>query len=220
MDKHEVFRWVLKGIEAIAAITGILYYHKWKNTFWRWLSLYLLFIVAAEFTGMYLRENVTHQANVSFYSFIVRPVTFLFFYWIFYKYDISNSMRNKVSLLFTGLYLLSLLADYLYFQHEKYWVQSFSFSMGTVLLLGLLLRFFINFVFRVDILNYKKDMMFWFAFSLFIYYLGTFPFFALRNTLASKFPSIFDGYWYVQMTLSCFMYLLFAFSFIWAKPKS
>ena len=219
MDNFEIFRWVLKACELLAALTGFLCWHKWKGSFWKWFSFYFLFIVTAELTGMYLRDNISHQANNLFYSFIVRPVSFLFFFWVFYRYDSINGIRNKISGCLALIYAGCLAGDYLYFQHQKFWIQSFSFSAGTVLLLILLIRFFINFVFKSDILQYSRNMMFWFSFSLFLYYLGTFPFFALRNTLAANYPSVFTGYWYVQMSLSCLMYLLLSFSFIWAKPK-
>lgn len=220
MDRVEMIKWAVKICEIIAAITGCICWFKWRKTYWKWFPVYLIFIALSEFVGRYLSQNISHQANNYYYSFVVRPSTYLFFFWIFYSYDRVKGIKKKPQLYISILFIICVIADYFFFQHRKYWIQSFSMSMGTVLLLVLLVRFFLHFLFKGDIFKFYREMMFWFSVIIFIYYLGTFPFFALRNTLASNYPVLFINYWYVQMGLSCLMYLLFAFSLIWTKPRS
>lgn len=220
MDKVEVMRSFVKGCEALAALTGFLCWQKWRKEFWSAFPFYLLFIVLAEFAGTYLSDHVSHQVNIDFFAFAVRPVTFLFFFWVFYKNDRSVQRKNKIIMPLVCVYFAGLIADYFFFRHEKMWVQSFSFSLGAVLLLVLQIRFFIHLVFNDDVLGYKRSMMFCVSGGLFLYYTGSFPFYALRNTLANNYPALFYTYWVIVMCLSCLMYLIFTFSFVWAKPRS
>jgi hypothetical protein len=61
--------------------------------------------------------------------------------------------------------------------------------------------------------------MFWTALGLIIFYLGTFPLYALRNTLVKHYLSVFTGYYYVSFVLNYCMYILFSIGFICHKPK-
>lgn len=220
MDKVEVMRSFVKGCEALAALTGFLCWQKWRKSFWIAFPFYLLFIVLVENLGKFIAENISHQANNYFHYFFSRPVTFMFFYWVFYQYDRSVHRNNKIILPIAVVYLIGVIIDYLYIRYEIMWRQSFSFSVGTILMLILLIRFFIYFVFNAAILDYHRSMMIWVSLGLFLYYVGIFPFFTFRNELFDKLPDLFYTYWYIQMSLSGLMYLLFSFSFIWAKPKS
>lgn len=219
MNKFDVLKTILLVFELLAALTGLLLLNKWRRTFWVYFPFYLLFISLSEITATYFARHIGHWANNNLHSFVIRPVTFLFFYWLFYKQDQADKRQNPVNTLVAVVYIAGLLADYFYFRHETLWIHSFSFSLGTVLLLVLLVRYFAYFIFN-NILNYRRSMMFWVSLALFIYYVITFPFFALRNTLAKEYPEIFINYWYVQMCLSCLMYILFTFSFIWTRPRS
>ena len=68
--------------EILAFITSAVFLFKANNRSLRWFPFFLFFIVAVEFTAMYIRQ-VLHQPNVWLYNFSI-PVEYLFFGLIFF----------------------------------------------------------------------------------------------------------------------------------------
>ena len=96
---------------------------------------------------------------------------------------------------------------------------SFSIVIGDLLLFVLIIAHFYNYSFSQKMLHFKYDIMFWVSVGILGYYVIGLPLDALYNTLSTRYYKIFEVYWFAYMVLDCLMYLLFAFSFIWAKPK-
>jgi len=220
LNKYEIFRAATLICEGIAALTAILYWPKWKNTGWKWLTIYLVFIFLGELAGRYLRLHpLPFITNPEFYSYIMNPVQYLFLLSFFHRYFKENGKPGWMTGLFMLLYLVVWLVDNLYFQYGRYTWGSFSDSFGDLLLLVVGIRFFYYFIFGDKIIYFKKEMMFWFCTGVLFFYFGSLPLDALRNILAKKYYSIFEVYWFISMGLCCCMYLIFAGSYLWAKPK-
>ncbi len=62
-------------------------------------------------------------------------------------------------------------------------------------------------------------MLFWVSLGLLLYYLGTFPYYGLRNTFVKDFHDVFVTYTYIEYFLNSLMYLMFTISFIWGNPN-
>lgn len=218
MDKYEVMRWISKFCESIAAIACLLILPRWRKTYWKWLSVYVLFVAVSEWIGYYLRLHpLSFLLNPDYYSFIVHPGIFFFIFFIIKKNDSGRNNRLFQGVAF--IYILSCIVDYLFLRKQSFWFMSFSYMVAIVLLITLLLRFYYEYFFSDKILSYKNNISFWMCTSWFIYYCGTFPFFALRNTLAKNYESVFDVYWFIQMITSCLMYVSIIFIYKWAKQK-
>ena len=86
-------------------------------------------------------------------------------------------------------------------------------------MLILILSYFFQLVTSNSILNFKNNMLFWVCLGMLLYYLGTFPYFGLRNTFATNFQDVFNTYTYIAYFLNALMYLMFTISFIWGKPN-
>jgi hypothetical protein len=106
-----------------------------------------------------------------------------------------------------------------YVSKEKWWFSSFSYTIGNIILLGLILSCLYKIIKSDDILQFRASMMFWVCLGLLFFYLGSLPFFGLWNYLNNNHPAIFDNYWYIQMALNYLMYFTFSLGFIWHKPK-
>lgn len=66
----------------------------------------------------------------------------------------------------------------------------------------------------------RKNFFFWICTGLLVFYLLTFPLFGLFKYLAVNYPeSILPVYFRIMLVLDCFMYLIFAYAFLWTKPK-
>lgn len=210
--------WVLNFLEIAACITGFISFKKLKNTYWKWLPFYLFFIVCLEFTGRYFASTEQYAANLLLFKYIGFPAQFFFFYFMFYKH---RYYTNKSGLVVAGgiIYLTSIIIETIFLEKKYYWFHSFSYSVGNVILLVLLLTYFFTLIKGKDILYFSNSLMFWFSLGLLVYYLGTLPYWALRNMLIMKYRSVFESYSYVMLVLNYCMYLLFITGIIKCRPK-
>lgn len=218
MDKYDIMRLIAKVCESIAAVSCIILLPRWRKSEWKLIPFYVLFVAVSEWTGYYLRIHpVSFLQNPDYYSFIVHPVIFFFIYTFLYSIDDKKNIGLLLGI--SVLYVISCIVDSVFFRMQSFWFMSFSYMIGVVLLLTLLIRFYLRFFFSDRILHFRSSASFWICTAWFIYYAGTFPFFALRNTLAQNYYNVFVIYWFVQMIASCLMYISIIFIFKWAKQR-
>lgn len=210
---------LLDLFEFSACLAGFLSWGKIRHSYWRWFPVYLSIVFATEMIAKYfalVRHNV--PLNIAVYRFFGLPFEFLFLFWLFHQYFRGGPAR-KWPLIAAATYLLALLVDLCYISGTRHFFDSFSYTIGNILLLILLLRFFLQFSNSDEILEYKTAMMFWVSLGLIIFYLGSLPFYGLRNTLNDQYRSLFYEYWRIQYLLGYLMYGFFIIAFIWGRPK-
>ncbi len=205
-------------MEAVACFTAFMYIRKLRQTPWIYFAVYLASIVVCEVVGNMLTRNNMRAANYHFYGYFVVPLEFLFFFWLFYK-TYTGKKYKWLPMACTVLYIISWLLDNLWLNRYEFSFQSVSYTVGNLLLLLLILRYFIQLVTSEAILNFKRDMLFWISAGLLIFYLGSFPFYGLQNTMAHKYHELYTYASYITYLLDSLMYLMFTFSFIWGKPN-
>jgi hypothetical protein len=207
-------------MEFLAFLCGIINFKKINNSFWKWFVYYLGFIVAGETVGLlllYAFHNGTASRDV--YNYVVIPVEFLFFCWLYYRYFISNPRLRIWPLAGAAIYAVSWLTDSFFVPGMMIWLFTFSYLVGVVVLLVLTILFFTRFMESKEILHYKNNMMFWISLGLLIFYIITSPYFALRSALYKDNRQIFWIYFYIQFGVNYLMYTLFGLSFVWAKTR-
>ena len=206
-------------MEGVAAVTAFIYMKKWRLTYWKWFPFYLAFIVLADMTGTYIASQKLYILSFDFYMYLVIPIEFLFFFWIFYKsYKVpKNKLFPKVSVI---IYLIGFLSDFFCFRHSHYFHFSLSYTIGNILLLLLILKYFNELVNSDKVLRYQQDILFWVSVGLLTYYLGSSPFFGLRNILVYKYENLNRYYSYFVNILDSLMYLTFTLGVICGKPNS
>lgn len=204
--------------ELLAFGVGICFWKKFRNSYWKLFVFYLGLICVNESLGLYLISIKRQSLNYNLFLFWGIPLQFLFFFWLFGRQ--AEQKQDKIlPLISTLIYIIAWSIEILFLKGVKMWFFSFSYTLGNLLLVILLINYLLKFINSDKILNYKNNMMFWVAIGIAIFYLGTLPFFALRNTLYYQFRDVFYVYNYIQLILGCLMYLVFALSFIWGKPK-
>jgi hypothetical protein len=210
---------ILNFIELICFLTGIIYCKKIKNTLWVWFVVYLGFIVCGEFATNYLHYYAHHGDKVNkIENYLIIPLEFLFLYWLYYKH--AKSLRSKLLIIVCSLiYIGSFIADQYFFQGKKFIFDSFSYCMGNMLLLVVIISFFTSFSKTDEILHYQSSMIFWVSLGAIVFYLGTMPYFGLIHLLYDKYRTIFNYYTYLMFAFNWLMYLLFIIGFIKWKPK-
>src|ERR1044071_517630 len=160
---------VLNVLEALAAVFAFLFWQRTKYSYWRSFPFYLMFIVAAELVGRYLEYKNFNTSNYALYNYLVIPVEFLFFFWIFH-HAFNKSKYKSLPMWCGGIYMACWLVDVFYLGRHNFFFYSFSYTIGNLLLLVLILRFFFQLVTGDAILRFRKDMMFWVSAGLLIYY--------------------------------------------------
>ncbi len=211
---------ILRIAELAACIAGFVFYKKYNHTAYRQFSYYLLFIVLAEFAGRYFEYFNYQTANKVLYTYLVIPIEFLFFFWLFNR-TFVNVKDKRLPLASGIIYIACWLVDILFLKDKLLWFfYSFSYTIGNLFLLVLIFRYYMRLITTDAILNFRQDMMFWISGGLLLFYLGTFPFYGLLNVLTKRYIQLTIAYSYVVVTLNCLMYLMFTLGFIWSNPNS
>ncbi|MGB8190776.1 MAG: hypothetical protein WCF67_02600 [Chitinophagaceae bacterium] len=213
-----IIRWGLNFFEILACVTGFVYWSKWRHSYWKWFPVYLAVIVLVELTGKYLWLNENIELNISLYKYFGIPVQFLFYFWLFNKYFRSYK-ENKWPAIGAAIYIISALVDVIYLNKEKFWFSSFSYMVGNIILVVLIMIFLIRMTASGDLLEYKTNLMFWVCIGLLIFYLGTLPFYGLRNYLFAEYHEVFRKYWYIQFGFGYLMYISFVIGFVCSRQR-
>lgn len=204
---------LLLWCEFICATTAIFKFKEIKNTYWKWFTIFIIYIFIIEKFGVYLFDLFLIKKDV-FFAFIGIPIQYVFFFWL---YSIKSLKNKKLFFIFTSLYLLSFIPIELYFKSFDI-VYSFNMTTGTFLLMILVFLEFKKQIQNDDILQFWTNKMFYINIGIMLFYVGTLPFFGLYNLLLKE-PTIWNAYYIYFLISNCLMYLFFTASFIWGKPK-
>jgi len=201
--------------ELFAALTGIFYYKKFKNSYWKWFIFYLAFIgIAGIIHKFYILKYYSDNANY-FFSYFVIPVEFLFFYWL---YACKSLKQTKLFWLFSTLYLLSF-AFHSLVKEEISSIYSFNYVVGAFLLGILVFLEYLKQIKSDDIVKFKDNMMFYVNLGVCLLYIGTLPFFSFFEVLV-KNMEIYMNYYILFLIVNHLMYLLFTAAILWGKPNT
>lgn len=203
----------------MACLIGFFSFKKLKGSYWAFFPFYLFVLVLAECVGWMLRKSDMISSNIHLYNYFVIPLEFCFTFWLFYQ-SFKAKKYKWLPAVCTVVYFCSWIVDMVYLSRLRFSFYSFSYTVGNLVLLVLILTYFIQLVTSDAILNFRTDMMFWVSLGLLFYYLGSFPYYGLRNTIAYNFRELNITYSYIVLVLDCLMYLMFTFSFIWGKPNT
>ncbi len=205
--------------EFIAYIFGFLYFKKVKGTLWQYFPFYLLFILVAETLGYIskVRNNIVFNQNL--FQYVVIPVEFLFFFWLFYE-SFSLKWQKYFSLGSSLIYLSIVILNSVLLKNKVFAFFSISYTVGNLLLLIQILIFYVQLISGNELLNFRTSRLFWVSLGLLIFYLGSFPYFGLIHELYKSHYEVYLAYKNIVMVLDSVMYIMFAISFIWGKTTN
>lgn len=205
--------------EALSMFAGIITWRKHKGTVLNTFTIYLAVIVTCEITGNRLLYYGYKMVSNYLFTFFVIPIEFLFLFYLFYKLTKSKKIKYFI-IISTTLIVISFLIEQFYLKNsQKYFFLSLFYSVSNILLLIIIFLFSLRWLQHGNIINYTENSIFWIITGLLLFYLGTFPLFAMFNTLWDLDKNLFRKYYSVQFILNWLMYLLFTIAFIWGKPK-
>lgn len=211
------FMLTLLFCQGLAAMLSLIKWNELKTSHFKYLSMYLVFIFLSELTGFLLGEFGSKRINQDYYNFIVIPIEFLFFFWLYLMHAKSNYLRNVI---FKSVVIyLSVFFIENFFLSEKSFL-SISYMFGSFFLLIIIFGYLFWFIRKGDLENIRFNPLIYISIGLLVFYMGSFPYYGLKNYLWTEYKVIGNNYWYVVTSLNCFMYCMFTISLLCNYQKS
>lgn len=202
-----------------AALTGLLLMNKWKTTPVRYFIIYLFVIALCEIAGYFLGENHLYITKGYLYKYGVLPFEFFFFSFFFYKI-LDSKISKRVITTCALLFLLCWIFEIIFLDNQYLPFSSFSYSVGNLFLLIYIFSYFNCLAVSEKILFFYKEPFFWITAGLMIFYLGSFPYYLIFNTIAKNYyRTIYLPYHLIVIFMNYLMYSIFTFALICTKPS-
>ncbi|MBQ4818756.1 hypothetical protein [Aquimarina sp. MMG016] len=197
----------------MAAIIGVIYFYKYKNTALKYFLLLLWYVTINDIIGMYLREKVTHYNAIIYNIYYVVNFTYLL---LLYRAYLSNKKSKVVVLTFTLIYLFSFIVNG-FFENYLIEFQRFPYIIAALFLIITVILYFSEVLNSEKVLHAKKNLLFWISVGLLLYYVGNIPFRIIRN----YYQDLADAtiLFLVNLTLGIVMYICFIIGFLWSDKK-
>lgn len=208
----EILRCILLFVELLAGIVALYYFFQLKNTYWKWFSIYLIFIAIQEVVSYsIISKNINN-----YYVYFGIPLQFLFLFWLYAYKSLNNKILYATSSI---IYLATYFPIELYFK-EKYVLNKINMTIGTSILIILVIMEFLKQIKNDDILLFKENKMFYINTGVILFYIGTYPFWGFFDIiLRQENKTILTFYSFYFILSNIIMYLLFTASFIWGKHR-
>ena len=216
-----------KYFDLLAAITGTIFFYKYKHTYLRYFLYLLWYITFSEFFADYIHENKIksllyfNPLNNLYYNHwvynAIDTVSFIVYYFIYYNAISGKRFKNWIKI-FAFSYIALSLVNWVFVQNFLGEIQSYLFIIGAIFLIISIIFYFVELLRSDKVLIFHKNLLFWVSVGLLLYYSGNIPFAAEFNGYA-LIPGIHKLFLIVNI-LAILMYLIFIFGFIWSKKES
>nr|WP_294903849.1 hypothetical protein [uncultured Lacibacter sp.] len=171
--------------EILALLTSIVCWRWIRSTFFKWLLLFLLFIVVVELTGKYFGV-VLAKPNAWLYNFSV-PAEYLFFTWLLSMHYRSKWFKQTARWFLAGFAVFALLQLFVWGELLKF--NSIFLKLGSFAMIVFSCFYFIDFMREEVPLNPVKEPVFWIASGLFLFNTGEFLYVSLSDLLFSNWQT-------------------------------
>ena len=210
--------YVIPNVLSLIAVT-ILY--KKLQPRWMRLFLYFLLLTFLDNLGGYMYAHYLQKSN-HFIENIYLLISFSFYFFLFYKTAETKKYKIIIKTFFT-IFLLFAFLDLL-FINGFYYFNTYSSSVGSILIILSCLIYF-SYLFTSDeLLNYFRIPMFWISTGLLFFFTGS----LVQNSLIRYFiaNNIDPGgriYYFIMTTLNILLHGSFIISFLcnqkWKKAR-
>lgn len=199
-------------IQLIVAIIALFFWNTFKQLEYRLYIVSLWFIVFVEVFALYYGRHVSEIGYNKIVFNIRNIINFYFLFWLFYRFSESYNFKKTISVLGV-LYAISLMYEIGFekinpFQQPQ--VKSFILAGFSVMLC--VFYYFFEMLNSSRIVNIYRDLFFWIAVSLFVYYLVFTPF-KIGETNFFKLEDYFYLF-YIKQAITIFSSLILITGFI------
>ena len=209
---------LIKYFELIAGLTGIVFYFKKRRVIWFAFAVFLVCLFGMEVLGQWLGQQKMVIANTNLYKWFIIPLLFTSYHLMYYSFSSKKVKPFIIYSLF--VFILMALIENLYLSKQHFYTISITLGYGCTAILLFSLNYFFWLLKDDALLHYRYSMPFWFCTGLLVFYLGSFPYLVLFNSLGfSVNKAAYNLFRWCFIFLNYIMYLLFTIGFLWSKPK-
>ena len=201
----------------LVGIFGLIYTWNQPKSYWKSFPIFLILLGIFDELGSTVYKQFGKSSGTYYYTIFIIPFQIIYFLWI-----LNKNMKTDKRLHYLGLavYFLSVVAEILFYRNNKSpYFMSLSYTVGNLVLLANILRYFYQLSISEKILTFFRERMFWISLGLLIFWLGALPYYGIFNYLYDSYPSVFAFYYPFMMLFNYTMYTCFLVSFIWERKS-
>jgi hypothetical protein len=211
------FRTYLYAYVSLVGFFGLIYTWNQPKNYWKSFPIFLMMIGILDGLGTPIYDNFGNNIGNNYYTLFLIPAQVIYYIWIINKNIVTEKRFYYLSLV---VFFLSILVETLFFRDYKgAYFLSLSFTIGNLVLLANILRYFYQLSTSEKILTFFNEKMFWVSLGLLIFWLGSLPFYGIFNYLNTNFPRVFLYYYPFVLVFNYTMYTCFLISFIWGRKS-
>jgi len=212
-----------KYFELVAAITGTIFFYKYKHTCLKYFLYLLWYITFTEFFVGFAKRNEfliyiddSGQLYNNWFYNLLYFILFITMYLIYLKL-IKNSTYKLWIKIFIISYIIISIINWSIIQNFVLDASVLPYIIGSLFLIISVIFYFIELLKSDKILVFHKQLLFWISVGLLLFHTGTIPFSIEYNGYA-LIPGVHKLFLIISI-LSHIMYLIFTFGFIWSKKE-
>ena len=219
------------GVELLAALTGVIFYRKYKYSNAKYFIYFLVFIALAELASSYT-NFIENDGVFSFLKGTVFQKNYWFgaLYWtlggiLFYSYYFLKLIKTKSFVLVIKIsryFFLVFFIIYVLFNWNDYFIKPFPVIdiLGAIIIFLSVIFYFIEILKSDVVLTFYKSLNFYIAATIFIWWIIITPIVFFNVYFRHVDWNFIFLKWQIYLVANIFMYLTFTISLIWCKPES
>lgn len=209
MDAFDSYSYYL---EIITLIIGLIRYKEFRNFKFKFILFFLAYVVL---NILLLEIFKAYLINVTVYHAINTLIYFAFFL-LWYKSLLTNTYRKRILNILLIIFIVFWIYDIFLLEGFQQIFMSYSFLLGTFLLIIAVVFYFIEMLKRNVVLNITRSPYFWVSFGVLVYCATYFAFYITSLILSTESPVILSV---VLFLIHSILYGCFGIAFIRANRK-
>lgn len=217
-------------VETLAAVTGLIFYKKFKHTDARFFIWFLVYIALCEYLGSY--SKYCHEDG---FLYFLQGTLFEYNYWwstlywkigailfiAFYYYKILKTTIFKKILKVVGYSFLIFSMIYIILNWKDFFIRFFPIIsiLGAVVVFICVTLYLIETLKSDKIIFFYKSLNFYITIAIFIWWLIITPliFYDIYSSEADWSFVLLK--WQIYLIANVLMYFTFTFALIWSEPE-
>jgi len=213
MDEFRAYKFLITtGVEVLAAVTGLLFFKKYKPTAAKFFIYFLVYLALCDFVSNYPR-----YVKATLYWKIGAIMFFAFYYCKILKIAI---FKKAIKIAAFSFLLFSI--GYIAFNWDDYFIMFFPAVdvFGAFIIFLCTVCYFIEVLKSDKILTFYKSLNFYISFAIFIWWLIITPLVFYDVYMSRLDWNFIFLRWQIYLIANITMYLTFTFALIWCKPEN
>ncbi|WP_303315253.1 hypothetical protein Q4Q34_15870 [Flavivirga abyssicola] len=224
-------------IESLAAVTGLLFYKKYKFTVAKYFICFLIYLTICDFISSYtwyvhpkksfgFLIGTIFEKNHWWATLYWQIGAIMFFSFYYRKILKTKSFRAIIRLFGYSYFFFSII--YIILNWNTFFYKFFPILsiLGAIIVFLCAVFYFIEILQSDKVLTFYKSINFYISFAIFIWWLITTPLDFYDAYLAYEVGNPNRDWnfiflqWEIFLFANIFMYLTFTFALIWCKPEN